>query len=137
MRKFFDKSPAIDAASNLRLVSMIQNHDEPYTEKEEEILRDGQAQFAVFEAQKGKGLTMPLPAVKAKLAFKAGDSRAFGFVTTTVRARSTRGAAAAVEHGEGAAAAAERQEGSAAACRSTRIADATVEHEEGATAAAD
>jgi hypothetical protein len=114
MRKAFDKSPAIDAASNLRLGAMIQNHDEPYTEKEEEILRDGRAQFAVFGAEKGKELKMPLPAVKAKLAFKAGNSRAFGFVTTTVRARSTRGAVAAVEREEGGASAVERKEVAAA-----------------------
>jgi hypothetical protein len=105
MRKRFDKSPEIDAARNLRLLTMIQNHDEPYTEKEEEILRDGQNQFAVFASQKGKELKMPLPAVKAKLAFKVGDSRAFGFVTTTVRARSMRSAAASVECGGGATAA--------------------------------
>jgi hypothetical protein len=86
MRKLLDKSRAIDAASNLRLVTMIQNHDEPYTEQEEEILEDGKKMLAVFGAQTGKKLTMPLPAVKAKLAFKAGDSRAFGIVTTTVRA---------------------------------------------------
>jgi hypothetical protein len=85
MRKRFDKSPAIDAASNLRLEMRILNHDEPYTEVEEEILRDGQAQFIALEALKGKELKMPLPAVKAKLAFKADDKRARGFVTTTVR----------------------------------------------------
>ncbi|GMI29451.1 hypothetical protein TeGR_g13437 [Tetraparma gracilis] len=89
MRKRFDKSPAIDAARILNLVAVIQNHDSPYTEKEKVTLRVFQAQFAVFGSQKGKELKMPLPGVKAKVAFKAGDSRAFGFVTTTVRARLT------------------------------------------------
>ena len=58
MRKRFDKSPAIDAASNLRLVDMIQNHDGDYSEREEEILEEGKKMLEVFEQQKSKELKM-------------------------------------------------------------------------------
>jgi hypothetical protein len=86
MRKRFDKSPAIDAASNLHLVTMIQNHDEPYTEKEEKILRVGVSHFAAFDSQKGKELKMDSALTKAKIAFEEGDGRAWGWAKTTVRA---------------------------------------------------
>ncbi|GMI33215.1 hypothetical protein TeGR_g6242 [Tetraparma gracilis] len=86
MRKFFDKSPAIDAASSMRLVTMIQNHDAPYTEKEEEILRTGVSHISMFEAQKGAELKMLSPSTMAKIAYEKGSSFAFGYATTTVRA---------------------------------------------------
>jgi hypothetical protein len=86
MRKRFDKSLRIDAASNLRMATMIQNHDEPYTEKEEEILRTGVAHFATFDSQKGKELKMASALTEAKIAFKEGDGRAWGWAKTTVRA---------------------------------------------------
>jgi hypothetical protein len=86
MRKRFDKSPAIDAASSLRLTTMIQNHDEPYTKEEEEILRAGVAHFATFDLQKGKELKMDSAMTKAKIAFKKGDGHAWGWAKTTLRA---------------------------------------------------
>ena len=89
MRKRFDKSPAIDAASKLRMVAMIQNHDEPYTEEEEEILRTGVAHFATFDSQKGKELKMDSALTKAKIAFEKGDGHAWGFAKATVRASPT------------------------------------------------
>jgi hypothetical protein len=87
MRKRFDKSPAIDAANSLRLVTLIQNHDEPYTEEEEEILRVGVSHFAAFDSQKGKTLKMPSALTKADIAYEKNSSIAFGWATTTVRAR--------------------------------------------------
>jgi hypothetical protein len=87
MRKRFDKSPAIDAASGLRLVAAIQNHDEPHTEEEEEILRSSIAHFSLFEGQKGKELKLASKLTTAKVAFEANSSIAFGWATTTVRAR--------------------------------------------------
>ena len=89
MRKRFDKSPAVDAASNLRLATMIQNHDEPYTEEEEEILRSGMSHFATFDSQKGKELKMDSALTKAKIAFEKGDGHAWGWAKTTVRASPT------------------------------------------------
>jgi hypothetical protein len=87
MRKFFDKSPAIDAASSLRLVSVIQSHDEQYTAAEEEILRAGVSHFAAFDSQKGKTLKLPSLLTKAEIAFETNSSIACGWARTTVRAR--------------------------------------------------
>ena len=84
MRKRFDKSPAIDAASNLRLVTMIQDHDEPYTEREDEILRIGVSNISKFDALKGKELKMPSQSTEAKIAYEVGNSYAFGWAATTV-----------------------------------------------------
>jgi hypothetical protein len=87
MRKRFDKGPAIDAASNLRVVAMIQDHNEPYTEAEEELLRNGEAKFALFrdnaKAKKAKALT---PNVKNEIAFKEGDPLGWGRSEALVRA---------------------------------------------------
>ncbi|GMI29651.1 hypothetical protein TeGR_g14379 [Tetraparma gracilis] len=86
MRKRFDKSPAIDAASNLRLVDMIQNHDGDYSEKEEEILEEGRKMRGVFEQQKSKELKMASPTTQAKMAFKNGESLVYGWSSAVVRA---------------------------------------------------
>ncbi|GMI24475.1 hypothetical protein TeGR_g1808 [Tetraparma gracilis] len=86
LRKRFDRSKDIDAASNLRLVTMIQNHDELYTEMEKEILRVGVSHFATFDSQKGKELKMDSALTKAKIAFEKGDGHAWGWAKTTVRA---------------------------------------------------
>jgi hypothetical protein len=86
MRKRFDKSPAIDAASNLRLVDMIQNHDGDYSEKEEEILAKGRKMLGVFEQQKSKELKMASPTTQAKMAFKNGESLVYGWSSAVVRA---------------------------------------------------
>ena len=89
MRKRFDESLAIDAASNLRLVTMIQNHDEPYTEAEEKMLRTGMPHFATFEAigAKAKKAKAPTLAVKNEIAFEDGDPLGWGRSETLVRAR--------------------------------------------------
>jgi hypothetical protein len=86
MRKRFDKSPAIDAASNLRLVDMIQNHDGDYSARELEILEDGRKMIEVFEQQKSKELKMASHMTQAKMAFKDGESHAYGWSTAVVRA---------------------------------------------------
>jgi hypothetical protein len=86
MRKRFDKSPAIDAASNLRLVSMIQNHDEPYTKAEEEIFEKGMAEFSKFNELKGKKLAMRSPTTTAKFVYEEGQGHAYGWSSATVRA---------------------------------------------------
>ncbi|GMI23740.1 hypothetical protein TeGR_g15203 [Tetraparma gracilis] len=89
MRKRFDQSPAVEAASNLRLVTMIQNHDEPYTDAEDELLRKGVGRFRMFEKQKAKELKMDSASTKAKIAFEKGDGHAWGYAKATVRARPT------------------------------------------------
>ncbi|GMI56889.1 hypothetical protein TeGR_g4895, partial [Tetraparma gracilis] len=85
-RKHFDQSRAIDAASNLRLVTMIQNHDELFTEKEEAMIKSCMSFFCLFGAVKAKTLKMNSAMTKAKKCFKSGDSHALGWATTTVRA---------------------------------------------------
>jgi hypothetical protein len=82
----FDQSPVIDAASNLRLVTMIQSHDGDYSEREEEILEEGQKMLGVFEQQKSKKLEMATPTTQAKMAFKDGQSHAYGWSSAVVRA---------------------------------------------------
>jgi hypothetical protein len=86
MRKRFDKSPAIDAASNLLLETMIKNHDEPYTKAEEEIFKKGLAEFSKFDKLKGKKLAMRSPTTTAKLVYEKGQSHAYGWSSTIVRA---------------------------------------------------
>jgi hypothetical protein len=86
MRKRFDESLAIDAASNLRLVTMIQNHDELYTKEEEEILRDGTANFSKIGALKSKELKTASPTAQAKIVFEDGDRHAWGWAAATVKA---------------------------------------------------
>jgi hypothetical protein len=85
MRKRFDRSSEIDAASNLRVMTMMQNHDEPYSEGEELVLRNGLAQITKFEAQKGKELKLASKSTMAKLAYDRGQSIAFGWASTSVR----------------------------------------------------
>jgi hypothetical protein len=88
MRKRFDQSPAIDAASNLRLVTMIQNHEEPYTEEEEELLRKSEVKSALLrDNAKAKKAKSPTPAVKNQIAFEDGDPLGWGRSDTLVRAR--------------------------------------------------
>jgi hypothetical protein len=86
MRKRFDKSPAIDAASNLRLVTMIENHDGDDSARELEILEEGKTMLEVFKQQKSKELKMASRTTQAKMAFKDGQSHAYGWSSAVVRA---------------------------------------------------
>ncbi|GMI24556.1 hypothetical protein TeGR_g3140 [Tetraparma gracilis] len=86
MCKRFDKSPAIDVASNLRLVTMIQNHDGDYSERELEILEEGRKMLGVFEQQESKELEMTSRTTEAKMAFEDGSSHAYGWSLAVVRA---------------------------------------------------
>ena len=86
MRKRFDKSAEIDAASSLRLASMIRAHEEEYTEEERHIIQAGLDRLKVFGKMKSKDLKMESPSTKAKVAFEDNDSHAWGWATTTVRA---------------------------------------------------
>ncbi|GMI52212.1 hypothetical protein TeGR_g2169 [Tetraparma gracilis] len=86
MRKRFDKSLEIDAASQGNLVTMIQNHDGEYSEREEEILEEGKTMIGVFEQQKSKELKMSPSTTQAKMAYKDGESHAYGWSSAVVRA---------------------------------------------------
>ncbi|GMI35292.1 hypothetical protein TeGR_g2861 [Tetraparma gracilis] len=88
IRKFFDKSPAINAANNLRVVTMLLNHDESYKEEEEEILRAGVERFDLFRGSnaKVKKAESSDPSVKNEIAFNEGDPLRWGRSETLVRA---------------------------------------------------
>ena len=87
MRTHFDKSSEIDAASRSSLVTMIGTHEEVYTPAEEKIITDGVAMFGLFEGLGVKDIAMVSPLTRAKIHFEAGDNHAFGWATTSVRAR--------------------------------------------------
>jgi hypothetical protein len=84
MRKRFDKSPAIDAASSLRLVSVIRNHDEPYTEEENGIVDRGLKKFLEFQQVKSNSFKLRSPLTQAKLGLLKGS--AWAWASTQVRA---------------------------------------------------
>ena len=86
MRKRFDKSAEIDAASLARLGSMIRAHEGEYTEVERRIIEAGQDRLKMFEQMKPKDLKMESPSTKAKVAFEDNISHAWGWAETTVRA---------------------------------------------------
>lgn len=87
MRKRFDKSMAIDAASNLREETRILNHAEPYTEEEEELLRAGMMKLELFKggAAKVKKVKSLTSAVKNTVAYKQDDPLGWGRSETLVR----------------------------------------------------
>jgi hypothetical protein len=86
VRKRFDRSLEIDMASSLRLMTMIEGHYLEYSEREEEILEEGKKMLEVFEHQKSKELKMASHSTKAKMAFKDGQSHAYGWSSAVVRA---------------------------------------------------
>jgi hypothetical protein len=86
MRKAFDKSEEVDAASMASLVDMIRAHEEEYTEEERHIIQAGLDRLKMFGNMKSKDLKMESPSTKAKVAFEDNDSHAWGWATTTVRA---------------------------------------------------
>jgi len=90
-REHFDKSLEIDAGVRAQNVLMITEHEGAYTEEETRILEDGERQFVIFNglAKRAKKLVMASPLTDAKVAFKDGDSHAWGYAKTTVRATTT------------------------------------------------
>ena len=86
MRKRFDKSVEIDAASSLRLASMIRAHDGDYTDEELGGIDTGKDRLKMFERMKTKNLKTESPSTEAKVTFEDNDSHAWGRATTTVRA---------------------------------------------------
>jgi len=86
MRKAFDKSAEIDAASSLRMASMIRAHEGEYTEAEIVGIDAGKDRLKMFERMKTKNLKTESPSTEAEVAFEDNDSHAWGRATTTVRA---------------------------------------------------
>ncbi|GMI29077.1 hypothetical protein TeGR_g11360 [Tetraparma gracilis] len=94
MRKRFDRSLELDGKKREELVEMIRRHGRDvsrdrvkYSEEEEKIVAEGKAWFKAFDGLKSKDVAMRSPQTKGKVAYKRGDSRAWGWSTATVRAR--------------------------------------------------
>jgi hypothetical protein len=86
MRLKFDKSAEIDAASRTRIVNVIQNHADEYSEEEDGAIKDGMGYFAMFEDENSKELALEFRSTFAKIAYKEGDNCAWGWASATVRA---------------------------------------------------
>jgi len=87
MRQQFDKSLEIDGATRARNVEMITGHDGvEYSQEENRILTEGERHFTDFPKMNAKSLEMDSPLTTAKIAYKSGDRRAWGYATTTARA---------------------------------------------------
>jgi len=90
MRMRFDKSMEIDAASRAAHVESIAGEGGGgYTEEENEIVEWGVNLFNLFDAMKTKKIKLPSPLASARIGFSAdsSDTHAWGWGSTTVRAR--------------------------------------------------
>jgi len=88
MRKRFDRSLEVDGATRARNVEMIMGHDgAEFSEEENRILAEGKKHFADFKEMKAKSVKMESSLTTSSIAYKGGDSHAWGWSTTTVRAR--------------------------------------------------
>ena len=87
MRKQFDKTLEIDGAARTRNMVLIMEHTDEYTEKENQILDVGKVRFSVFGSTRAKTIGMTSPLTTAKIAYEQGDNHAWGWATTSVRAR--------------------------------------------------
>jgi Mg-chelatase subunit ChlI len=90
MRGRFDRSLEVDGARRKELVEMIKRSARQqleYSEEEENIVAEGQTWFKAFDGLKSKDVDMRSPQTKGKVAYKKGDSRAWGWATATARAR--------------------------------------------------
>jgi hypothetical protein len=86
MRKKFDKSLEIDETNRARIVETIKNHTAVYSEEETRIIDDGAGFFKWFDGKKSKKMKMDSPLTTARMAFNIGDSHAWGWASTVVRA---------------------------------------------------
>ena len=66
---------------------MVRAHNQPYTEEELEVIKKGQDLHEIFEGEKGKVVKLPSSLATAKVAYKKGERKAYGWATTIVRAR--------------------------------------------------
>ncbi|GMI20434.1 hypothetical protein TeGR_g7621 [Tetraparma gracilis] len=90
MRERFDRSLELNGKKREELVKMIRRHGRDgveYSEEEEKIVAEGKTWFKAFDGLKSKDVAMRSPQTKGKVAYKKGDSRAWGWSTATVRAR--------------------------------------------------
>jgi len=88
MRKEFDKSLQIDLANRNANICVFRTNTDPYTNAENAILRQGQTLFDKFDAGKTAKIELDSKLALAKIAFRDGDSYAWGWSSCTVRASS-------------------------------------------------
>jgi hypothetical protein len=84
MRLRFDRSSEIDGAAREIIVQRIGNCSDAYSEQENEIVDEGAQTFSLFDDQKAKTIEMESRLTTAKIAFKKGDSQAWGYSSTIV-----------------------------------------------------
>ena len=87
LRQRFDKSLEVDGVARVQNVEMIVGHADEYSEEENRMLTEGGKLFEDFEGTKTKSLKMASILTTAKIAYKSGDQRAWGWAATIVRAR--------------------------------------------------
>jgi hypothetical protein len=90
MRERFDWSLELDGKKRGELVKTIRRHIRDgveYSEEEERMGAEGKTWFKAFDGLKSKDVAMRSPQTKGKVAYKKGDSRAWGWSTATVRSR--------------------------------------------------
>ncbi|GMI34230.1 hypothetical protein TeGR_g7990 [Tetraparma gracilis] len=89
MRERFDRSLELHGKKREELVKMIKRHGRDgveYSEEEERIVAEGKTWFKAFNGLKSKDVDMRSPQTKGRVAYKRGDSRAWGWSIATVRA---------------------------------------------------
>ena len=89
MRKRFDRSLEIDGKVRAQNVALIAGHADEYSLEERFQLNGGVLLFEKFGVLNAKTLQMVSPFTTAKIAYKSGDSHAWGWAKTTVRASPT------------------------------------------------
>ncbi|GMI30958.1 hypothetical protein TeGR_g5713, partial [Tetraparma gracilis] len=86
MHATLDQSEKIDGDKRLEFEEMVRAHNQPYTEEELEVIKKGQDLHELFEGEKGKVVKLPSSLATAKVAYKKGERKAYGWATTIVRA---------------------------------------------------
>jgi len=97
MRRRFDKSPEIDKEAREGNVAMIEDHSDSarramgerpikYSSEEKSVLACRMNDFDLFDGRSAKPLKLNSTLTTAKIAYKDGESPAWGYSVTTVRA---------------------------------------------------
>ena len=89
MRQFFDQSLKVDRGSRERLLTMFEKEKKEgvWMDEEKKIVKEGVEYFGMFAKQKSKDVYLVSPLTKARMASKKGDTPAWGWSKTVVRAR--------------------------------------------------
>ena len=107
MHATLDQSEKIDGDKRLEFEEMARAHEmaappataagvtrqhavgslSPYSSEELKVVEEGLALFEVFEGEKGKVVKLPSSLATAKVAYKKGERKAYGWASTIVRAR--------------------------------------------------